>query len=129
MRIRPRHARAALARVNLARLRAGWPVGLRDGAILALAAAGLTASEISKLRATAITVERGKLLVTVERDDIQWSATLPVDLGGRLLAWLSERRLWGTDEPVFAGRRRRPIATIGVHCVLHRYHGRRRARR
>lgn len=128
MRIRPEQARAALIRVDPARLRGGRAVGLRDGAIVALAAAGLTAGEIAGLRASAITMDRGHLRIAVNRHEVAWSVALPVDLGGRLLAWLTESRLWATDKPVFNGRRQ-PLAPIGVLCVLHRYQGRKRTRR
>ena len=38
--IQPQQARSVLSRVDPARMRSDWPVGLRDGALLALAAAG-----------------------------------------------------------------------------------------
>ena len=120
MPIRPERARAVLPRVDPARLRSGWPVGLRDGALLALLAVGLTAREISRLHASALTMSRGKLLVTVHRQGITWYAVLPADLGGRVLAWLTERRLWAEGAPVFTGPRG-PLSPKSIHTILNRY--------
>jgi len=128
MPIRPDRARAVLPRVDPTRLRWGLPVGLRDGAILALIAAGLSAEEISELRASAITMSRGNLVITLRRHGVVWHAALPTDLGARLLAWLTERRLWAESTPVFTGFRG-PLSTMGIHQVYHRYWRRRKARR
>jgi hypothetical protein len=125
MPIRPERARAVLPRVDPGRLRSGWPVGLRDGALLALLAAGLTAREISRLHASALTMSRGKLLVTVHRQGITWHAALPADLGGRVLVWLTERRLWAEGTPVFTGPQG-PLSPKSIHAILNRY---RRSRR
>jgi site-specific recombinase XerC len=103
-------------------------VGLRDGALLALLAAGLNAREIAGLQASAITMERGRLLVTVRRHGVDWHAALPTDLGARLLAWLTERRIWGEAVPVFAGRHGR-LSPVAVYQITHRYRRERRNRR
>ena len=122
----PEGARAALPQVDPARLRSGWPVGLRDGALLALVAAGLSAGEICGLQASEITMERGQVQVEVHRHGVTWKAVLPVDLGARLLAWLTERRLWADPIPVITGPKGHLSATA-VHQVLHRYRQQRRA--
>jgi len=96
-------------------------VGLRDGALLALVAAGLSAVEIATLKASEVT-NRGHLVVSVRRYGVTWTAVLPTDLGARLLAWLSERRLWAVPEPVFQGAQSGPLTPIGVRKVLGRYH-------
>jgi len=127
MPLRPEHAHELLARVDPARLRSGWPVGLRDGAVLALLAAGLTACEISRLRASAVTMNRGKLLVGVRRSGVTWYAVMPVDLGGRLLVWLTERRLWAEDTLIFSGPHGR-LSPMAIHQVLDRYRRQRKAR-
>jgi len=121
MRDRAAVAYKLLSRVDPGRLFGGRAVGLRDGAILALIAAGLTLVEISNLRATAIKMIDGQVQVSIQRQGITWSATLPTALGARLLAWISECRLWGEAEPVFAGRRGGPLTLGGVGRVLHRY--------
>lgn len=126
--IRPERVRAVLVRVDPARLRSGWPVGLRDGALLALLAAGLTVREISRLRASAVTMNRGKLLVTVHRQGVTWYASLPADLGGRVLIWLTECRLWAEGEPVFTGPRG-PLSSKSIYTILKRYRRQRKARR
>ncbi|HEX7184444.1 MAG TPA: hypothetical protein VF756_21640 [Thermoanaerobaculia bacterium] len=128
MLLSPEQARQALSRVDPARLLAGWPVGLRDGALLALLAAGLNAEEISELHASAISMDRGNLIVAVRRYGITWRAEMPIDLGGRLLAWLTERRLWATDTPVFTGPQG-PLSYFAVYKVLERYGNRQPAPR
>ena len=112
-------ARAVLTRVDPGRLYAGRPVGLRDGAILALLAGGLTIKEVANLRARAITMQGGRVNIVLERDGAFYAVLTP-DLGGRVLAWLSERRLWGTPEPVFTGPQG-PLTVQGIHHVLNRY--------
>lgn len=126
MPIRPDRARAVLARVDPARLYSGVPVGLRDGALLALLAAGLTAEEISGLRASAVTMNRGNLLVAVTREGVTWYAVLPADLGGRVLVWLTESRLWAEGEPVFIGTRG-PLSPKGINAIVGRYRRQRKA--
>lgn len=121
MRFRAADADRLLSRVDPGRLLAGRAVGLRDGALLALIAAGLTSVEISTLQATAIKMIDGQVQVSIQRQGITWSATLPTALGARLLAWISECRLWGEAEPVFTGRRGGPLTLGGVGRVLHRY--------
>lgn len=121
-----------LSQVDPSRMRWGWPVGLRDGALLALFAAGLTPGEISRLRASSVTMNRGKLLVAVQRESVTWYAALPADLGGRVLAWLTERRLWSEGLPVFAGHRRplsRPLSPKSIYTILNRYRRQKKARR
>jgi integrase len=128
MPICPERARAVLSWVDPARLRSGWPVGLRDGALLALAATGLSSEEICGLHASSITMDRGHLLVTVRRHGVTWRAELPIDLGARLLAWLTERRLWADPAPVFTGPQG-PLSPTAIHQILFRYRRQRRARR
>jgi site-specific recombinase XerC len=124
--IQPERARSVLTRVDPARLRSGWPVGLRDGALLALAAAGLSAEEICGLHASSIAMSRGSLLVTIRRHGVNWHAELPIDLGARLLAWLTERRLWADPAPVITGPRG-PLSATAIHQILFRYRQQRRA--
>lgn len=118
--IRPEQARALLPQIDPGRVRCGRPVGLRDSALLTLVAAGLSSDEIADLRASAITMAKGRLVVTVRRYGVTWSAILPADLGSRLLAWLSERRLWAVPEPVFHGHDG-PLTSVGIRKVLSRY--------
>jgi hypothetical protein len=120
MRLDPEHARKLLACIDPGRVRSGQAVGLRDGALLALVAAGLSAVEIAALRASAITTTNGKLLVSVRRHRLSWFVVLPIDLGGHLIAWLTECRLWAVPEPVFQGSRG-PLTAIGICKVLDRY--------
>lgn len=116
----PERVRAVLPQVDPARQRSGWPVGLRDGALLALVAAGLSAEEIAELQASSITMDRGNLLIEVRRHGITWRAVLPMDLGSRLLAWLTERCLWAVPAPVITGPQG-PLSPMGIHQVLYRY--------
>jgi hypothetical protein len=121
MRDRAAVAYQLLPRVDPGRLLAGRAVGLRDGALLALIAAGLTSIEISNLQATAFKMIDGQVQVSIQRQDITWSATLPTALGARLLAWISECRLWGETVLVFTGSRGGPLTLGGVGQVLYRY--------
>jgi site-specific recombinase XerD len=118
--IRPERARNLLSATDRAPQRSRRPLSLRQGALLALIAAGLTAHEIANLQASAITMELGHLLVTVRRHGVIWEACLPADLAPHLLAWLSERRLWGEPAPVFTGRQGR-LTPTAVYQALHRY--------
>jgi len=120
MNLSPAQARAAMLQVNPARLRAGRPIGLRDGALLALAAAGLSAAEISRLQASDLTMDRGRVVVTFQRRGAPLSITLPMDLGARVLTWLSELRLWAVPVPLFTGPNGQH-SPRGISAVLDRY--------
>jgi len=89
-------------------------------ALLALIAAGVTAEELAELKASAITMERGRLWIALRRYGLAWYVVLSPDLGGRVLAWLNERRLWATPEPVFTGIQG-PLSSISIYQILHRY--------
>ena len=120
MRLDPEHAHELLGRIDPGRVRSGQAIGLRDGALLSLVAAGLSAVEIATLRASAVTMTNGKLLVAVRRHGLTWFVVLPTDLGARLIAWLTECRLWAVPEPVFRGSRG-PLTSMGICKVLERY--------
>ena len=49
-------------------------LGLRDGALLALIAAGLSAVEIAALKSSAVTLHGGRVVVSVCRHGVTWSA-------------------------------------------------------
>jgi hypothetical protein len=112
-------ARAVLPWVDPGRVYKGQPVGLRDGAILAFLAGGLTTREVITLRASAITMQGGRVNIALERDGAFYAVLTP-DQGGRVLAWLSESRLWGSPEPVFTGPQG-PLTIQGIHHVLNRH--------
>src|SRR5215211_7542987 len=116
MHLRFERVHEILLQVDPGRMWLGWPVGLRDGALLALLAAGLTPREISRLRASAVSMDRGKLLVTVHRRGGTWYLAPHPDLGGRLLAWLTERRLWSEHAPVITGPRG-PLSSKDIHKI------------
>ncbi len=118
-----------LSWVDPARMRSGWPVGLRDGALLALLAGGFTPAEICRLRASAVTMNRGKLLVEIHRKGVTWYAALPADLGGRVLVWLTERRLWAESVPVFTGPQGSCLSPKSIYTILNRYRREGKARR
>ena len=116
----PEWAEEALAEIDPGRVRGTLAVGLRDGALLALLAAGITPAEICALQASAITMERDQLHITLRRRRALWKVTLPADLGARVLAWLTENRLWADPTPVFTGPQgglQRPA----VYQILYRY--------
>jgi site-specific recombinase XerD len=120
MYIDPEEARALMLRADPGHVWGDWPVGLRDSAVLALLAAGLSAAEISHLKASAITMGRGNLLVRLKRRGVRHPFPLPVDLGARVLAWLSDRRLWATAARVFDSPWG-PLTANNVHQLLYRY--------
>ena len=120
MRLDPEHAYTLLPRVDPGRERSGRAVGLRDGALLALVAAGLSSVEIAALQASAITSTGRHVVVAVHRHRATWAVTLPTDLGARLIAWLTEARLWGESEPVFRGCRG-PLTATGICKILESY--------
>ena len=123
MRLSPRKADALLPRIDPGRVHNGVAVGLRDGALLALVAAGLSAVQIASLRASDVAMSAGRVMLAVKHEGKQGNdlfLLLSVSLGAHLLAWLSERRLWGEDTPVFHGSIG-PLSQIGVRKVLLRY--------
>jgi site-specific recombinase XerC len=120
-------AQTLFSLVDPGRVHAGQAVGLRDGALLALVCAGLTAEEIAGLQASAITTTGGRIYVEVDREGITWLAVLPTDLAARLIAWLSECRLWANPEPVFQGPNG-PLTSTAVYQVLDRYRNRKAAK-
>jgi integrase len=126
--IRPDRARTLLFGIDHTPLRSRRRVGLRQGALLALIAVGLTAHEIAALQASSITLEGGQLLITLLRHGVTWKALLPSDLGVRLLAWIIERRLWGEPAPVFTGNQGRRLSPAAIYLILHRQRRAKRSR-
>jgi site-specific recombinase XerD len=120
MHLDPEQALALLPRVDLGRTRSGRAVGLRDGAVLALVAVGLSTIEIAALRASDVTMTHRKVLVLVRRNGVPWIARLPSTLGGRLMVWISEAKLWGRQEPLFRGCRG-PLTPMGIWKIFDRY--------
>lgn len=120
MRLDPELAHKLLPRVDPGRVRSGRAVGLRDGAVLALVAVGFSAVEIARLQASAIKMENRQVVVLLQRDGNHWSVLLPTDLGARLVAWLTEARIWGLPQPLFQGCRG-PLTPMGICKILERY--------
>jgi len=120
MRRRSDQVREIIRRVDPGRMRADRPLGLRDGAILALVAAGLSAREIATLRASEVTIIGGRVDVQFIRRGETLHSFVPGALGTRLLAWLTNRRLWGTEALVFTAFRG-PVTPRGISAVLDRY--------
>lgn len=120
MHLDPEQALALLPRVDLGRTRFGRAVGLRDGAVLALVAVGLSTIEIAALRASDVTMTHRKVLVLVRRNGVPWLVRLPSTLGGRLIVWISEAKIWGLQEPLFRGCRG-PLTPMGIWKIFDRY--------
>jgi integrase len=114
--------------VDPGRMRSDRPLGLRDGAILALVAEGLTIGEIAALKASAIRMAGGRVVIDVPERDGTRAVTFRVDLGARVIAWLNDRQLWDTDAPVFTTYRG-SMTSRTVTAILARYRRRKRARR
>ena len=122
-------ARTLLARVNTGEMHRGRPLGLRDAAVLVLAAAGLSSAEIATLRASAITMTaRRRAIVSVRRQGFLWSRARPADLGAHLIVWLTETHLWGQPELLFQGGQG-PLTAAAIRRVLARYRNPTRPRR
>lgn len=119
MRLDPEHAHRLLPRVDPGRVRSGRAVGLRDGALIALVAGGMTAVEIVAVRAMDITMTKGQVLVAIHGYGTR-SIVLPTDLGASLLAWLSECHHRDKTEPLFRGPCG-PLTLMGIYKILHRH--------
>lgn len=112
MHLCPEQAHALLPRIDPGRLRFGLAVGLRDGAILDLVAAGLSAVEIAALKASEVTMQEGRVVVYVNRQGGTWSAVLATDLGPG----------FGLDHrmpPLFRARARLPRSPRPAHPRRH----------
>jgi hypothetical protein len=120
MRLDHKHALALLSLVDPSRVRSGRAVGLRDGAVLALAAAGLTTLEIAALPASAILTDGHRVVLSVERCGMHCLTVLKGELGRRLTTWLTEAKLWGSSETLFRGSRG-PLTPMGIWKIIERY--------
>jgi integrase len=110
-----------LLRVDRRRVRAGRAVGLRDSAVLALVAGGLSTVQIASLRASDVTIEEGRVAVWFRLPpDIAWYMSLPTQLGDRLLAWIREANIQDLPVPLFHGCRG-PLTAMGVWKIFERY--------
>jgi integrase len=129
MRLTPNQASHILRRIDHGRVYLGRPLGLRDSALLALIAAGMSAVDVANLKASDIDIIAGRVTATVAvHDGGTENCTLSGSGGTRLLAWLHERRLWGTDAPVFTGYRG-PYTSRAISAVLDRYRSKRKKAR
>jgi integrase len=127
MRLTPAQASDILRRIDHGRVYLGRPLGLRDSALLALIAAGLSAVDVANLKASDITLLAGRVTVTIAvHDGGTENVTLSGSGGNRLLAWLHERRLWGTAAPVFTGHQGIPYTSRAISAVLDRYRNQRK---
>lgn len=121
MRLDPQLAYTLLPRVDPGRVRSGRAVGLRDGAVLALIAAGFSTVEIAAFQASAIKMENQRVVVLCNRGgDTPWFVTLSTNLGARLIAWLTEAQIWGRPEPLFRGCRG-PLTSMGIWKIFERH--------
>ena len=126
-------AAAALADVDPGRVRGGFAVGLRDGALLALLASGVTCAEAARLscRAIAIEARTGRVVVTVTRGGWLCRRWLDPAFSAHVVTWLSEIRGYGERRPLLVDGQQRPLTRVGLNAILARYrerHGARRAR-
>jgi hypothetical protein len=121
-------AAEALPCVDLGRVRGRLAVGLRDGALLALLARGLTCAETALLLCDQVTlVERtGQARLTTRRPPWRCELLLNPVQSAFLVAWLSEIRGYGEPRPLFFDDANRPLTRGGVNAILLRYHRRHR---
>lgn len=122
-------AAEALACVDLGRVRGRLAVGLRDGALLALLARGLTCAETALLLCDQVTlVERtGQARLTTRRPPWRCELLLTPAQSAHLVAWLSDIRGYGEHRPLFFDDAHRPLTRGGVNAILLRYRRQRRA--
>ena len=121
MRFDPEQAHALLPRVDPGRVRSGRAVGLRDGAVLALVAGGLSTGQIAALQASDVTIELGRVLIWLHpHPEINWYVMLHTKLGDRLLAWIREAKIQDLPVPLFHGCRG-PLTAMGVWKIVERY--------
>jgi len=130
MRLTPNQACDILRRIDHGRVYLGRPLGLRDSALLALIAAGLSAVNVANLKASDIDIIAGRVTATVAvHDGGTQNFTLSGSGGTRLLAWIHHRRLWGTTAPVFTGHQGVPYTSRAISAVLDRYRSKRKKAR
>jgi hypothetical protein len=121
-------AAEALPGINPGRVRGRLAVGLRDGALLALLARGLTCAEVALLLCDQVTiVERtGQVRLTARRPPWRCELILDPIQSAHMVAWLSEIRGYGEHRPLFCDDAQRPLTRGGVNAILLRYHRRHR---
>jgi hypothetical protein len=125
MRRRSDRARELMYRVPSGRVHRGPTRSLRESALLALIAGGLSAAEIAALRASAVSVNGGRVFIALVRRNDPQTLVLPLDHSTRVIAWLNDRCLWGTDALVFLG----PRGPITRSAVLKHFKRRTASRR
>jgi len=109
------------------------PLGLRDGALLALAAAGLTPAEIVRLPACAVRYV-SRLPNLADLLGVQWRlhgaprarcrwhlVVLTRTEAARVLAYLAEAGTWATAAPLFPGPGGGPLSEARVRQILRHY--------
>jgi hypothetical protein len=109
--------------VDPGRIRGDVAVGLRDGALFALLAAGLTFTEASAMtfRAFSIHSVTGCVRLTVDRGGWTCTRLLDGELSARLLAWVADARGWNTDLPVFQGLGAGDAGRRALSKIVERY--------
>jgi len=128
MDISPEVAGELMFLANPGRVIGGLAVGLRDAAILALVAAGLSGGEIERLRADAVRMVGGRVVVMAIAASGRRSLTeLDRHQGARVLAWISDQRLEG-EVALFPAQKGKRLTRDGVCKVVHRYAARKRRR-
>jgi len=121
MDISPQRAGELMFLADPGRVIGGLAVGLRDAAILALVAAGLSGGEIERLRADAVRMVHGRVVAMVILPSGRPSLTeLDRHQGARVLAWIADQRLEG-EVPLFPAQKGKRLTRDGVCKVVHRY--------
>ena len=97
-------AAEALSSIDPGRVRGRLAVGLRDAALLALLARGLTCAEVAPLLCDQVTiVERtGQARITTRRPPWRCELVLDPIQSAHLVAWLSEIRGYSERRPLFS---------------------------
>jgi site-specific recombinase XerD len=124
--LRAQWAAAALADVDPGRVRGGFAVGLRDAALLALLAGGLTCAEAARLSCESVTFQAktGRVVITLMRRGWSCTRTLSFELSAHVVAWLSESRGYGERRPLLVNAHQRALSRVGLNAILARYRDR-----
>lgn len=113
--------------IDLGRERGGISLGLRDGALFALLAAGLGFTDIASLKCDAIRQDSsGRLRIRAQKGPWECTLLLGEAESARVLAWIMELRAWGTGLALFGPSRPR-LQRIVKRYLERAAEGRRRA--
>ncbi len=119
----------ALLTVDLGRVYGSLAVGLRDGALLALLASGLSCADVAALDCDQVTLlaKTSQARILARRPPWRCELLLGSQHSAYLVAWLSEIRGYNERRPLFVDEGGQRLTRGGVSAILARYKARRAA--